>query len=566
MKMSNINKYKLLILVFLFVLIPFTIKATVLDFNVDPNYDYQGRSEITAFLYQIGQNAYFFVEDNYYDGLSTESKKIFSDSIKSLSEEFDNVIYPRLTSLYGFEWRPGIDRDDRITILLSKIKTNSGGYFYSGDEYPRAQVPSSNEREILYFNADYISDPLAKSYLAHEFMHLINFNQKEIIYGVTEDIWLNEGRSEIAPTILGYDNIYTGSALQKRVSTFVQNSTDPLTEWKSAISDYGVLNIFMQYFIDHYGAKILSDSLRSNKVGIPSLNEALKKNGYSDDFSQIFTDWTIAVLINDCSVGQKYCFLNNNLKNLKVLPQLTYLPISGESTLTMTDYTKNWMGNWIKFIGGDGTLQVEFIGDDRVDFSVPYILRDQSGKYSVGFFDLSNSKRGNIYINNFGTAYDFLVIIPSIHTKLSGFSGIENYYKFIWLTSVVNESPDDNEELIQQLLVQIEYLKAEIAKIQAQIAAIIGQGGSCESLNSNLYFGMSNNNEVKCLQQFLKSQGTDIYPEGIVNGNFYSLTMQAVIRFQERYASEILAPLGLIQGSGFVGQSTRTKINKLLRD
>jgi len=562
--MKKINKFKFLLIFFSLLLLPLSTKATVLDFNVDSSYDYKGRSEITAFLHLISEHAYFFVEDNYYDGLTTEDKKAFSDNTKELSKEFDNVIYPRLTYFFGSEWKSGIDNDDKITILLSKIKTNSGGYFYSGDEYPKAQVPNSNEKEMLYFNVEYVSDPSAKSYLAHEFMHLISFNQKERIYGVTEEIWLNEGRSEIVPTILGYNDIYIGSALQKRVNTFVQNSGDTLTEWKGSIADYGVLNIFMQYFVDHYGVKVLSDSLHSNKVGIPSLNDALKKGGYSETFSQIFTNWTIALLINDCSIDNKYCFLNSNLKNLKVVPALTYLPISGESTLTMTDYTKNWTGNWIKFIGGDGTLQVEFIGDEKVEFSVPYVLKDSIGRHSIEFFDLTNSKRGNIYINNFGENYESLIIVPSIQTKLFGFNGIENYYKFIWTASIANDNSEDNEELIQQLLLQIEFLKNEIAKIQSQIAAILWQEESCNNITSNLYFGMRNNNEVKCLQQFLKSQGPDIYPEGIVNGNFYSLTMRAVIRFQEKYSSEILSPLRLNRGTGFVGGSTKIKINQLL--
>ena len=75
---------------------------------------------------------------------------------------------------------------------------------------------------------------------------------------------------------------------------------------------------------------------------------------------------------------------------------------------------------------------------------------------------------------------------------------------------------------------------------------------------------MMNNSEVRCLQEFLKSQGPEIYPEGLVTGNFLSLTKAAVIRFQEKYASEILAPWGITQGTGFVGETTRAKINQLL--
>jgi len=70
--------------------------------------------------------------------------------------------------------------------------------------------------------------------------------------------------------------------------------------------------------------------------------------------------------------------------------------------------------------------------------------------------------------------------------------------------------------------------------------------------------------EVRCLQEFLKSQGAEIYPEGLVTGNFLSLTQAAVIRFQEKYKTEILTPLGLEKGTGFVGSLTCAKINELL--
>lgn len=78
---------------------------------------------------------------------------------------------------------------------------------------------------------------------------------------------------------------------------------------------------------------------------------------------------------------------------------------------------------------------------------------------------------------------------------------------------------------------------------------------------NEMQFG-DRNTDVKELQKFL-SQFPDIYPERLTTGYFGSLTKQAVIRFQNKFKSEILIPAGLKQGTGYVGQYTLDKLNSL---
>jgi len=554
-----------------FLTIPSVVGADVLgqkvNFLIDSSYDLAKREQISAVLIGISPRAYFYLDDDWWNSKDIFQQTNIKNIINFLAVEFEEKIYPTLTSTFGFEAKPGIDNDERITILIHPMIEEAGGYFNSGDGYPKLQNPKSNEREMVYLNSQHIEKPGAKSFLAHEFMHLITFNQKELLRNVSEEIWLNEARSEAAITLLGYDEIYEGSNLQRRVRDFLTRPHDSLTEWLNEKADYGVANLFTQYLVDHYGVKILADSLHSSKVGISSINEALAKNGFKEDFSQIFTDWTIAVLVNNCNLSPKYCYLNPNLKNLRVSPLINFLPLVGESVLSITHRTTNWAGNWQKITGGKGTLILEFDGVSDVQFRVPYLVCDYQEKCEIDFLKLNQDQEGKIAISEFNIKYVSLTIIPSIQSKVSGFDGSEPFYLFSWRASIVEKTKEEKEaELIKKLLAQIDFLQKEIARVQAQINTILAKKrpNLCQRFERDLYFGMRNNPEVSCLQEFLKNQGPEIYPEGLITGNFLNLTRSAVIRFQEKYSDEILAPLGLKKGTGFVGPLTRAKINQLL--
>ena len=524
-------------------------------FNIDPSYDLSERQELTAVLVKKTPNLYFYVDEKWWN--FTPQNEIYQ-ALSNLGQEFDYKIYPILTSTFGPEWNPGIDKDSQMTILIHPMKENAGGYFRSNDEYSKLQISNSNEREMIYLNAEYIGSPLAKSFLAHEFAHLITFHQKENTHNVIEEIWLNEARAEYVSTLVGYDN-YEVNNLERRVQLFSDNPSDSIIDWQNTKYDYGTISLFIQYLVDHYGVEILVDSLHSSETGIDSINYALEKNGFVQDFSQIFLDWTIAVLVNDCNYGDKYCYKNPNLKDFHVTSKINFLPLTGESMLTIGDVTKNWTGNWYKVIGGNGNLKLEFVSNSAKDFQVPYIIKNRSGNYIINFLEI-NGSQGEIYIEDFGTDVMSLFIIPAVN-KLDR----DYFYSFSWSASI--ERSEEEDDLINNLLVKIEFLKTEIIKLRIRISSILNKKplpkpASC-SFSTNIYYG-SRSEDVKCLQNFLKSQGPEIYPEGLVTGNFLSLTKAAVIRFQEKYASDILIPWSLTSGTGLVGSTTRAKINQLL--
>lgn len=89
-------------------------------------------------------------------------------------------------------------------------------------------------------------------------------------------------------------------------------------------------------------------------------------------------------------------------------------------------------------------------------------------------------------------------------------------------------------------------------------------------VTTNLVSG-DRSEEVRVLQKALNAipglQLTTFGPGSPGNEtNFFgALTRRAVISFQEMYAKDVLAPIGLTRGTGYVGPMTRQKLNELTR-
>ncbi len=86
--------------------------------------------------------------------------------------------------------------------------------------------------------------------------------------------------------------------------------------------------------------------------------------------------------------------------------------------------------------------------------------------------------------------------------------------------------------------------------------------------NRNLTYG-NEGQDVKMLQKLLNAEGFVVATLGAGASGFESTyfggrTLQALVRFQNAHAVEILKPVGLTVGSGYFGPSTRAFLAKYL--
>ncbi|MBI2042641.1 MAG: peptidoglycan-binding protein [Candidatus Nealsonbacteria bacterium] len=128
-----------------------------------------------------------------------------------------------------------------------------------------------------------------------------------------------------------------------------------------------------------------------------------------------------------------------------------------------------------------------------------------------------------------------------------------------------------------ELQAQIDTLLAQIAALQSQLSTVEGgtTGGAITGVPADFTFMTAielgaSGNEVKYLQIVLNSDSatqlaaSGVGSKGMETTYFGPLTKAAVVKFQEKYASDILASWGLTKGTGYVGSTTRAKLNALL--
>jgi immune inhibitor A len=294
---------------------------------------------ITATLRRITDHAYFFVEAGIPAAEAT---------LERVGSDFETIVYPTVRAAFGSERTPGVDSDERITLLHANI-AGTGGYFNAGDELPRSVYPFSNEREMLYLEAGILSSPGApyNALVAHELQHMIHS-----FADASEESWVNEGISQVAAELVGGGSDW--------LSLFLSAPDTGLIEWPelgSSAIHYGASELFFSYLLDRFGgrndAKVLLSERRDSIGGIRAYLEP-----FGVEFEQIYADWLIANYLDEESGKYAHAGVSTSIS-----PETSAAGRSsgdGDVSQFAADY-----------IALEGARAFRFDGSDEVTIGVP---------------------------------------------------------------------------------------------------------------------------------------------------------------------------------------------------
>ena len=148
-------------------------------------------------------------------------------------------------------------------------------------------------------------------------------------------------------------------------------------------------------------------------------------------------------------------------------------------------------------------------------------------------------------------------------------AGLAIAFSGVFVSSASAQTAEELQAQIASLLAMIANLQAQLGNTGDSTTPAPTTGGTCTAMQFTLTHKIGDRGgEVMNIQKFLNANGFTVATAGPGSmgqetSYFGPATKAAVIAFQNAYAAEVLAPVGLSTGTGYWGSSSRAKANAM---
>jgi len=263
--------------------------------------------QVSAFRRYDGTRALIYVDER-------DTAAFTEAEIQALGSRFDTQTYP--TDVAAFGAPSDIDGNGKVVILLSRTVNalttpeliaqgaRVVGFFFGVDLIiDPVRNPHGNNREVFYgvvpneneFPGARVTHTevvnLLGGVFAHEFEHMISFNQHALIRnGNLEDVWLDEGLAHMAEQLNGFveQNRF-------RSAFFLDSPSEvALVSEGDGLDERGAAWLFVQYMYERFGGnEVLNKLVQTNLVGTQNVSSAAGRS-----FITLFHEWANMLLLD----------------------------------------------------------------------------------------------------------------------------------------------------------------------------------------------------------------------------------------------------------------------------
>jgi hypothetical protein len=278
-----------------------------------------GFDDVTAVVRLVSAQAVLYVDERAPAGGFTDQ------DLSRFASDFDEVIFPADTTAFGTP--SDLDANERVVILFTPTVNSLtprgsagfvGGFFYGLDLLVDRQ--GSNKAEIFYGMVPdptgLYSDPRTReqvmavtpAILAHEFQHMIHFNERVLKLGAsgTEALWLSEGMAQMAEELVARAFLERGDKAtaeryregnRQRARYYLADPSAVsliVSTGQGSLEERGAGWLYTLYLWDRGGgAEVLRRLTQSTRTGTANVEAAMGAS-----WSDIFSDWAAALYLD----------------------------------------------------------------------------------------------------------------------------------------------------------------------------------------------------------------------------------------------------------------------------
>ena len=242
--------------------------------------------QVQATLRHASEHLLFYVQDGAI------GDRVSNEGLSASAETFESKTLPLLLRYFG-----DLPEKPRVTIFNGRVP-GVGGYFSSSDMLPATVNPYSNERPMVFMSLD-ATRPGTAAYdavLAHELQHFVHQQAHP-----QQDSWINEGASELAMAVAGYEQLAVARA-------YLNNPEIQLNGWADSPGGsqpyYGGGYLILEYFAQRMGGyERVKDLIASPGTSVNTFERFFERHAPQMRFDDLFRDFAVANVVNDRSLA-----------------------------------------------------------------------------------------------------------------------------------------------------------------------------------------------------------------------------------------------------------------------